>query len=167
MSHNSSRPLSGLFAAPGALERSKPVGPSAPPRLWAMEALEGRVLLSATVYKVNAITDAGAGSGTAGDLMYVINQANADPNPDGSLIQFDPTLFAAPQTITLSATLTLSETAGPEVISGPGAGLVTVSGDNAVRVFSVSGGVTATLSGLTIANGSDRSHRPRWRRDLQ
>ena len=47
----------------------------------------------------------------------------------------------------------LSETAGPEVIDGPGASLVTVSGDDAVEVFSVTSGVTASLTGLTISDG--------------
>jgi hypothetical protein len=116
--------------------------------------MEDRVLLAATVYTVNAITDTGAGSGTAGDLLYCVNQANSNSNTDGSLIQFDPTVFGTPQTITLSNTLTLSETAGPEVINGPGASLVTVSGNNAVEVFSVDSGVTAALTGLTVSGGS-------------
>ena len=47
----------------------------------------------------------------------------------------------------------LSESAGPEVIEGPGAGVV-ISGGNAVQVFQVDGGVTATLAGLTISGGS-------------
>ena len=76
-----------------------------------------------TIYTVNAITDTGTGSGTTGDLLYCINLANANPNTLGSLIEFDPTVFATPQTITLTSTLTLSETAGPEVIDGPGANL--------------------------------------------
>ena len=102
---------------------------------------------------MNAPTDTGSGSGSTGDLRYVLGQANANPNPDGSVIQFDPTVFSSPQTITLSSTLTLSETAGPEVIRGPGASLVTISGQDAVGVFQVNGGVTATLAGLTIADG--------------
>ena len=40
---------------------------------------------------------------------------------------------SSPQTITLGATLVLSETAGPEMIDGPGAGLVTVSGGGTRR----------------------------------
>ena len=49
-------------------------------------------------------------------------QANINSNSAGSLIQFDPTAFGAsnPKTIVLAGTLTLSETAGPEVIDGPG-----------------------------------------------
>ena len=38
-------------------------------------------------------------------------------------------------------------------VQGPGASSITVSGNNAVRVFSI-GSATVTLSGLTIANGS-------------
>ena len=133
-------------------------------RLGGLECLEGRVLLSGnpTVYTVNLTTDAGptsagSGSGDTGDLRYVINLANADPNTAGTLIEFDPTVFATAKTITLSptlGTLALLDTAGPEVIDGPGGGLVTVSGNNAVGVFSVASGVTASISGLTINAGS-------------
>jgi hypothetical protein len=100
-------------------------------RLWALEALEGRVLLSGspTYYTVNLTSDTGASSGTdayptagtpSGDLLWAVTQANANTNAAGSVIEFDPTVFATPQTITLSSTLVLSETAGPEVIEGPG-----------------------------------------------
>jgi hypothetical protein len=121
--------------------------------VWAIETLENRVLLAATIDTVNAITDLGSGSGTAGDLRYVINQANANLNPDGSSIQFDPIVFSTRQVITLSSTLLLSETVGPEVIHAPGASRVTVSGNHSVGVFAVSAGVRATLTGLTIAGG--------------
>ena len=137
-------------------------------RIFTLEGLEERVVLSPTIYSptiyaVNLTTDngptsAGSGSGTTGDLRYVINLADHNSNAGGSIIEFDSTVFATAQTITLSSssglgTLNLSETAGPEVINGPTAG-VTVSGDQAVGVFQVSSGVTATLSGLTITAGS-------------
>ena len=104
-----------------------------------LEGLEDRLLLSGgpTIYTVNSTGNGTSGSGDSGTLPYVIGQANANPNTAGSVIQFDPTVFGSPQTITLSSTLMLSETAGPEVIDGPGASLVTVSGNNAVEVFSV------------------------------
>jgi hypothetical protein len=126
---------------------------------WAPEGLESRCLLAATIYTVNLTTDngpaAGQGTGTyTGDLRYCINLANANKNTADSEIQFDPKVFASPQTITLSSTLVLSETAGLEVIDGPGANLVTVSGNNAVEVFSVARGVTASFTGLTISGGS-------------
>ena len=103
-----------------------------------------------------------SGSGTSGTLPYVISQANANTNTDGSEIEFDPSVFtsSSPQTITLGATLALSETAGPEVIDGPGAGVVSISGGGAVGVFDVDSGVTATITGLTISGGiDDRSRR--------
>src|SRR5262249_7774887 len=59
-----------------------------------------------------------------------------------------------PQTITLSGTqLELSDTTGTETITGPKAG-VTVSGGGNSRVFQIDGGVTASISGLTISGGN-------------
>jgi len=130
-------------------------------RLWALEGLEDRVLLSGnpTIYTVDLTSDTGAGSGSSGDLLYCITQANnqgepgcAPANSAGSEIEFAPAVFGA--TITLTSTLGLSESDGPEVIDGPGASLVTISGNSAVGVFQVNGGVTGTLSGLTISGGS-------------
>ena len=63
-------------------------------------------------------------------------------------------VFSTPQTITLGATLELENKTSPEVINGPGAGLVTVSGGGTVGVFFVDTRVTATISGLTISGGS-------------
>ncbi len=108
---------------------------------------------NATGYLVDLTSDTGAGSDGAGDLLYCITQANANTNMLGSLIAFDPTVFnsANPQTIKLKSTLQLTETAGPEVIDGSDASVVTISGNNAVGVFDVAEGVTASLSGLTIS----------------
>ena len=50
-------------------------------------------------------------------------------------------------------TLSLTETVGPEEIEGPSGG-VTVSGGHAVGVFNVAVNVNATISGLTITQGS-------------
>ena len=51
--------------------------------------------------------------------------------------------------------LTLTNTnAGVTVsIQGPGANLLTISGGDAVQVFVINHGVTASISGLTVANG--------------
>ena len=109
-----------------------------------IDLLEDRQLLTSTPYLVTNLNDSGLGS-----LRYAITQANGQtPNPAGSLIQFAQGLSGQ---ITLSSTLVLSETDGPEVISGPGANLLTVSGNNAVEVFYVTG--TATLSALTVSAG--------------
>ena len=108
----------------------------------------GAFEVSVTVYTVTNANDSGTGS-----LRDAITQANQNQSTYGSLIQFDPTVFNTPQKITLSSPLTLSETAGPEVISGPDANLVTVSGNDAVEVFQTGGAVTVSLSGLTISDG--------------
>ena len=69
-------------------------------------------------------------------------------------ITFDPTVFATDQTITLTdGQLELSDTTGTETITAPAVG-VTISGNNASRVFQVDSGVTASLGGLTITGGN-------------
>src|SRR5271170_6293715 len=83
-------------------------------------ALEGRQLLS--TFTVNSTGDSGSGSGLVGDLRYCITQANSAGGDEA--INFDPTVFATPQTITLSGTqLELSDTTGTETITGPAAGV--------------------------------------------
>src|SRR5262249_55003696 len=99
------------------------------------------------------VTGTGDDATDPGSLRHAILQANADINPDGSLIAFDATVFSSSRTIILGSTLELSGTAGPERVVGPGAGLVTVSGNQAVRVIQVDSGVTATISGLTVSGG--------------
>ena len=111
----------------------------------------------ATVYTVDLTSDTGASTGSdAGDLAYVIGQANLNPNLAGSVICFDPTVFSAssPKTILLTSTLELGEPSGPTVIDGPGAGVVTISGGGTVGVFQVEPGAVTTLLGLTISGGS-------------
>jgi Right handed beta helix region len=131
-----------------------------------VEGLEDRLLLSGdpTMYTV---TSTSGSPNDKGSLPDVINLANSNTNPAGSVIQFDKMVFATPQIITLTSTLNLEEKPGPEVINGPGENLVTVSGDNAVRVFLVEqpsdnvgnmNGVTATISGLTISSGGVLSY---------
>src|SRR5262249_3518806 len=57
----------------------------------------------------------------------------------------------AGQTITLtSGELAITRSLD---IEGPGAKQLTVSGNNASRVFDVSGGVTVTVSGMTMTDG--------------
>lgn len=106
-------------------------------------------------YTVDVAAASGAGSGDAGDLAYVVARADADANPFGSVIRFDPAVFSTPRTITLTSPLVLSQPAGPLAIEGPGAGLLTLSGGDAVQVFRIEAGVGAAISGLTIADGRD------------
>ena len=98
-------------------------------------------------WTVNSLGDSGTGSGPLGDLRYVITQV--DQTTGDNTINFGVT-----GTITLNSALpALSNTTGVTDIEGPGANLLTVSGNNAVGVFTVDTGVTATLTGLTISSG--------------
>ncbi len=73
----------------------------------------------------------------------------------GTLGNNDTIQFALPaglQTITLGGSeLLISKSL---TVTGPGANLLTVSGNNASRIFEIAGGATVSLSGLTVANGS-------------
>ena len=118
--------------------------------------LEARTLLSTIV--VNNPTDTPVAGKT--DLRQAIVLANT--NGGAETITFDKKVFATPQTINLNPALgqlELSDTTGPETITGPKAG-VTVDGNYttaglANSVFKIDPGVTATLSGLTITGGNN------------
>jgi hypothetical protein len=102
-----------------------------PEVLW----LEGRCLLS-TVTNLN---DSGLGS---------LRQAIADAPITGT-VDFQTGLTG---TITLtSAPLTINNVL---TVAGPGASVITVSGNKARQVFTITAQSIVTISGLTIANGS-------------
>ena len=83
-------------------------------------------------------------------LREAILAASASNAP---AITFDPTVFATPQTITLTmGELGLTKISGTLTIQGPGANLLSISGNRASRVFYMHGG-SASLSGLTITGG--------------
>ena len=121
-----------------------------------LEPLEGRALLSLTTWTVNSLGDTGTGSGTSGDLRYVITQA--DQTPGDNTIN-----FAVTGTITLNSALPdLSNTTGLMDIEGPGAASLTVarssaSGTPDFGIFTVDANVQAQLAGLTITGGLDGS----------
>ena len=106
-------------------------------------ALEDRTLLS------TLMVDSTADDGSAGTLRWAIGQANASNQAD--TIEFS-SLFAAPHTITLTAGQLVLTDKATTAITGPGANLLTISGNHASRVFDVSG--SAAISGLTITGGS-------------
>ena len=89
----------------------------------------------------------------------MITQADANANPLGSLIQFDPTVFSSPQTITLNSALPdLSNTTGPMDIEGPGAASLTVARSDALwtpsfRIFTVDWNTSVEVNGLTLTGG--------------
>jgi hypothetical protein len=102
-----------------------------------LEALEERTVPSTLT--VTSTADSGAGS-----LRAEIAAAHS-----GDTINFAPSL--AGQTITLtSGELDITKNLD---IEGPGADQLTVSGNDASRIFDISEGVTATIAGLTLTGG--------------
>jgi Bacterial Ig-like domain (group 3) len=113
-------------------------------------ALEDRRLLSTFTVDSTADTLTG-GSPTTGTLRWAVEQANDATS--ASTIDFS--LGSTAATITLSqGVLELSNTSFATTITGPGADLLSVSGNRSSRVFQVDPNVTATLSGLTITGGT-------------
>jgi hypothetical protein len=105
-------------------------------------ALEGRALLSTLT--VSNTSDSGAGS-----LRAAVAQANAGGGGDTIVCS---SLFNTPQTITLTGgQLEFTGARAGTTITGPGANLLSVSGNNASRVCRVDANVTASISGLKIA----------------
>jgi hypothetical protein len=135
------KPVSLCF---GSAESSR-LPPSFRPYL---EALETRNRLSVcTVDRLtdNNTTGGGEGGNGMGDLRWCAIE---------SLFQADSINFSVTGTINLAAVLpTLTRSVS---IDGPGADLMTVRRDTGggYRIFSVPSGVTADISGLTIANGN-------------
>jgi probable HAF family extracellular repeat protein len=124
------------MARPQPRTRRRSGSPSRQRRRLVLESLEGRWVPS-TVTNVN---DAGAGS---------LRQAILD-TPAGGKVDFQPGL-------TGTITLTTGELAVNKdlTIAGPGAGTITVSGNQSSWVFDLtSTQATVSLAGLTIANGS-------------
>ena len=101
--------------------------------------------------QVSLVVESGAGTvDTSLPALTLPGAVSLADTYADSLITF---AFQGNTTTTLAATLHLSNTTGTTTIDGP-AGGVTVSGGNAVGVFSVAKNVTASISGLTISGGS-------------
>ena len=94
---------------------------------------------------------------TLGPRFLSLREAIAFANADtlgNATITFDPTIFGTAQTIDLTlGQLELDNLTELESIVSPSVGL-TVDGGALSRVFLVDAGVTATISGMTIENGS-------------
>jgi hypothetical protein len=113
-----------------------------------LESCEDRLLPS--VFTVVDLGDAGNGSGLKGDLRYAINTANSNTDLSNRIV-FQPGLTG---TITLTqGKLVVSK---PLEIEGPGAELLTVSGNHRSGVFDIEApaGRTVFLSDLTVADGT-------------
>ena len=125
-------------AAPIRRYRSRP----------SLERCEGRILL--TTYTVTALTDLGAGQGTAGDLRYCLQRANSDGQRD--TINFNVT-----GTIPLGSPLPSVTSSRGVTIAGPGAGALTIQGGGVAARFTilrVKEHANAVIAGLTFANGN-------------
>ena len=98
----------------------------------------------AATFTVTSLNDSGAGS-----LRATIDLANAAPGAD----TID---FQAGLTGTIPLATSLPALSADVTIIGPGAATVTVSGQDilGVRPFAVNTGVTASIDGLTIADGN-------------
>ncbi len=110
-----------------------------------LQALEQRRLPS--TFTVTSVAD----DGSNGTLRWAV--LSADSAGGSNTVTFDPTVFDTPRTIALAGG-ELILTSGTITIDGPGAGLLTVNGEQFDRVFLIDSGVTASISGLTIAGGS-------------
>ena len=122
------------------------------------------ILLAATIptesatFTVTNVKDSGAGS-----LRDAIDQANTNSQAD--TINFDPAFFSVARTITLTSG-EINITADDQVnngqtgrlvtINGPGANLLTISGNNASRIFLLGPGQNAnvTMNGMTLRQGN-------------
>jgi predicted outer membrane repeat protein len=95
-----------------------------------------------------------------GSLRAAVTEANGNGEPD--TIVFDGGFFSTPRTITLtSGELQVTRDGSPGfetgrllTIRGPGANLLTISGNNSSRVFYVSNFGNVALSGVTVAGGN-------------
>ncbi len=114
-------------------------------KLWVVESLESRALLS-------TLTVSSTGDTGPGTLRAAIEQANLDATQD--TIKFAPSVTG---TITLSSAL--PDLSAKTIIAGPGSPVLTVArsdtaGTPAFGIFTVLTGAEVTISRLTIADGS-------------
>lgn len=119
----------------------------------ALDSSLGQVSQTIALNAVNSVTltlspvvsttaDTGLGS-----LRNAVANASA-----GDTITFLP---SAQPSITLSSTIALAKNV---IISGPGVGIETISGGGTAQIFTVAGGVTATIQNLTLTNGASATN---------
>lgn len=116
-------------------------------------ALAFPLAVPAATYVVNKIGDSNDGTCDA-DCSLREAVAAAVASADDDVIEFDPVVFAAPRTITLSGTEIVIAANGRLDIIGPGADLLTVSGNNASRIIANTANAVTTLSGIRFTEGN-------------
>ena len=120
--------------------RGRPARHNAPDRRLRMECLENRLTFSASPVVVTVTSSADSGPGS---LRAAITSA-----VPGETIEFAKNVH----TITLtSGELPISTSL---TIEGPGANRLSISGNNASRVFDVASGASLTVGNVTIADGT-------------
>jgi hypothetical protein len=113
----------------------------------------GLATTSAATIMVRNTSDSGPGS-----LRQAIRDSNT--NLEDDTIVFDPAVFNTPQTIILetgelaTATERTEGTSRSLVIVGPGADLLTISGNRQSRVLSTDTRSRITISGITFTDGN-------------
>jgi len=118
--------------------------PKRPGLYCKIETLESRI--APAVFMVTSISDSGPGT-----LRDAITQANAAAGVDTIKFKLptDSTLLLTTGPISITDSIN---------ITGPGAGKLTISGNNSSRIFEISDGTatvkTATISGLSFVDGN-------------
>ncbi len=127
-------------------------------RKYLFETLEPRNLLA--TFTVNSLLDGPinpADDATVFTLREAITAANASAGVNDT-IQFAPALFASsvPATITLSnlGPLSIAANSGITTIIGPGAHLLSISGNSTGRIVNIPASASADIRELTLRNGS-------------
>jgi hypothetical protein len=111
---------------------------------------DGAVAFNAPTVSLNGIVTTGAAAltGTATTVNVATTgriQNAVDVSWAGGNVNLAAGTFTDPTTITINKALT---------VTGAGAGVTTVSGSNAFRVFDIGGSGNVTLDGLTITGGN-------------
>jgi len=118
-------------------------------RVAVVEGLESRTLLSSIV--VNSTLDTILPGPGVTTLRKAVAAAGVSGDP--ATITFDPTVFATPQTITLTRNLPLEfkNAAFATTINGPAAGVTINVNGLQLNALTIDQGVTVSLSKLTIS----------------
>ncbi|MBX7105225.1 MAG: beta-propeller fold lactonase family protein [Gemmataceae bacterium] len=120
-------------------------------RIWDIDGGYTDRTVNVTVTSPNLVVLNANDSG-AGSLRQAIFDANAAPG--ANIVTFDPAFFATPRTITLaSGAFAVTDSIS---ITGPGSGLLTISGINGSQLFAFTnaGGAVSTISNMTLTKGS-------------
>ena len=124
-------------------------------KIYALFIVSAAIILVASITSFAAnFTVTNTNDGGAGSLRQAILDANAAGTND--VIGFDSGVFGSPKTITLTTGELVINSNGNLTINGPGANLLSISGNDASRVFNVSATtstLTATINNLTVRNG--------------